>query len=146
MDGTSPLDADAMVGISLDVDGIAGISLDVDDMAGISLDVAGMAGISLDVDGIAADVDGRLIFPEVHGKSTSYIAFGLLGEFNMLLLPLMLLSTLLFILSLTLFLLMDIDACGFRIGIPPFSCLIMPHASCNICCLKEPPNDCCEYP
>lgn len=100
-------------------------------MAGISLDVDGIAGISLDVDGMAADVDGKLIFPEVHGTFTSYITFGLLGD-NVLLLPLILLSTPLFILSLTLFNLMDIDECGFK-SIPPFSCL-MPH-SCNICCL-----------
>lgn len=132
MDG-SPLDVDGIADMSLGADNMVGISLDVDAMAGISLDVDAMAGISLDVDGMAADVDGWLIlYPEVHGKSTSYIAFGLLGD-TVLLLPLMLLSTLLFILSLTLFTLTDIDECGFKIGIPPFSCLI-PH-SCNICCL-----------
>lgn len=132
--GGSPLDVDGIADISLDVDGIAGISLDVDGMTGISLDVDGIAGISLDVDGMAADVDGRLIlYPEVHGKSTLYIVFGLLGD-NVLLLPLMLLSTLLFILSLALFTLADIDGCEFRIGIPPFSCLI-PHSCNNICCL-----------
>lgn len=128
----SPLDVDGITDVSLDVDGMAGIPLDVDGMAGISLDVDGMAGISLEVDGMAADVDGKLLlYPEIHGKSTSYIVVGLLGD-NVL--PLMLLSTLLFILSLALFTLADIDVCEFRIGIPPFSCLIF-HSCNNICCL-----------
>lgn len=95
-------------GSPLDVDGTAGISLDADAMTGISLDVDARADISLDVDGMTVDVDGR-IFPEVHDKSTSYIAFGLLGD-DVLLLPLRL-SPLLFILSLTLFILMAIDGC-----------------------------------
>lgn len=92
----------------LDVDAMPDISLDVDAMTGISLAADAMADISLDGDGMIVDVDDR-IFPEVHGKSTSYIAFGLLGD-DVLLLPLRL-SPLLFILSLTLFILMAIDGC-----------------------------------